>query len=233
MATSVSPLSLTSDDWSSINTILTAYNVCSNHCKRTRLETYSLSKTSLIDFLNDEQEMYRSLIQFYRQIPAFQQIHVDDEIHLIHIAHVLKDNFLENPRIALHMSEWIDSSFHQQMSKARHSYDYFIQHPIVLKLALVPLMFSANLSRLPSDQFSCQLLDQHLITQHQNTYITLLWKYLHAVYEEQDARQAIQILTFQYLRYQLLMEQMGECIVQQTDLDRFQPLTKAVLCLTH
>jgi len=240
MSLKFSSLNLAADDWSLINNITQAYDIWGLDCDTTHINKYSLTDTSLTDFLNDEQQMYRSLIRFYKQIPEFQQINVDDEIllikcnltHLIHIHHVLKDNFIENPKIGLHMSQWINQDFHQQMSKARHSYNYFIKYPIVLKLALVPLMFTINLSRLPNDELSFELIDKHLITEHQHFYITLLWKYLNVIYNENDSRQALQILIFQFLRYQLLMDQMENILLEQANSDKFHPLTKSVLRLT-
>ncbi|CAF1133198.1 unnamed protein product [Adineta steineri] len=239
MSTNFSSLDLTLDDWSLINNITHAYDICGLNYDKTRINNYSLTDSTLTDFLNDEQQMYRSLILFYNQIPGFKQLNIEDKIllikcnitHLIHLHHILKDNFIENPKIGLHMSKWIDSDFHKQMSKTRHSYDYFIEYPIVLKLALIPLMLTINLSRLPFDQLSLELNDKNLIIQYQSLYITLLWKYLNVIYDEKDAIKAVQILIFQLLRYQLLMYEMENIIKKQTNSNQFNPLTKSVLRL--
>ncbi|CAF3365919.1 unnamed protein product [Rotaria sp. Silwood2] len=231
---------LTLNDWSLINNIKDAYDTSTLDCDTIRINNYSLVDSTLKDFLNDEQQMFRSLIQFYKKIPHFKQINLEDQIilikcnitHLIHIHHVLKDNFVESPTSGLYMSKWISPDFHQQMSKTRHSLDYFIQYPMVLKIVLVAFMFIINLSRLPYNQLSIQLIDKNLIIQHQHFFITLLWKYLNVIYKEKDAIHAIQFIVFQFLRYQLLMSEMESIILDQFNSDQFHPLIKSVLRLT-
>ncbi|CAF1328938.1 unnamed protein product [Adineta ricciae] len=240
MNSSDSSLHLTSHEWLLINRIIEAYDAQIIQCDKDRFTHYSLSHTKLIDFLNDEHDMYRTLIQFYKQIEEFRQINIEDRIllikcnltHLIHIHHVLRDNFIENSKIGLHMSQWISPSFHAQMSQARHRYDYFIKYPSVLKLALSSLIFTINLSRLSPKQSTLTLTDYKLIVQHQYYYVTLLWKYLNVTCGEKYAIKAVEILVFQYLRYQLLMEHMEDVIIHDRNPTEYCPLTKSVLCLT-
>jgi hypothetical protein len=146
--------------------------------------------------------------------------------------HVLKDDFQENPKIGLLMSKWISPDFHRRMSKTRHSLDFFLKHPTVLKISLVTLMFIINLSRLPFQQLSFELIDRPLLIENQNFFITLLWKYLNVIYNEQDAIKALQCIIFQFLRYQLLMDEMENIVVKQNNPEEFHPLTKSVLRLT-
>jgi len=231
---------LTLDDWSLINNLSHAYDIWALAYDTNHINNYSLVNSSLIEFLNDEQQVYRNLIEFFKQIPHFKQIDLEDQIllikcnitHLVHIHHVLKDHFQENPKIGLHMSKWISPDFHRQMSKTRHALDYFYQHPIVLKIALVTFMFIINLSRLPYEQLSFQFINKHLLIENQNFFITLLWKYLNVIYNEKDAIRATQCLVFQFLRYQVLMYEMENIIIKQNNPDQFHPLTKSILRLT-
>ncbi|CAF1200309.1 unnamed protein product [Rotaria sordida] len=185
-------------------------------------------------------KFYDCLIQFYKKIPHFKQINLEDQIllikcnisHLIHIHYILKDNFIENSNIDLYLNKWINSNLYQQMSKIHYSFNCFIQYPIVLIIVLVAFMFIINLSRLPDYQLSLQLIDRHLISEHHNFFITLLWKYLNVIYDKKDAIQAIEFIVFQFLRYQLLIYEMGSIILNQINPDQFHPLMKSVLCLT-
>jgi hypothetical protein len=232
---SSSSSNLTLDEWSLINNVSHTYDNWALANQTNHLE----NDLSLTDFLNGEQNVYQNLIEFFKKIPQFKQIDIKDQIllikcnitHLVHVHHVLKDHFKEDPQIGLHMSRWINSDFHQQMSKNRHSLDYFIQHPIVLKLSLVTFIFIINLSRLPYEQLSIQLNNQKLLIKNQDFFITLLWKYLNVIYNEKDAIKATQLIVFQYLRYQLLMEQMETIIIKQNNTNQFHPLTKSVLRL--
>ena len=65
MNTFFSCRSLTLDDWSLINNITNAYDTWGLDCDTSHINNYSLTDSSLTDFLNDEQQMYRSLIEFF------------------------------------------------------------------------------------------------------------------------------------------------------------------------
>ena len=231
---------LTSTDWSLINYLSEIYDKRLFELKRNSLENYSLENGTLVDFLNGEENVYGNLIEFYKQIPLFQQLHLDDQIlliksnltHLVHLHHILRDHFKENPKIGHLMSKWMNIDFHKQMSKTRHSLDYFIDHPMVLKLSLVMFIFMINLSRFPSKEISIDFLDRCSIVENQNLLITLLWKYLHRIYDEKQAIKGIQLIVFQYLRYQSLIEDMEMTISNKFNSNQFHPLTKSVLHLS-
>lgn len=201
---------------------------------------YSLNSSTLTDFLNNEEKVYKNLIEFFKSIPQFQQIDIEDQIllikcnitHLVHIHHVLKDNFIENSQIGFQMTQWVNRQFHENMSKNRLKLSRFHQHPIILKISLAIFIFSINLSRLSSKQFDCQLNNPNQILENQNYFLTLLIKYLNRIYNENDSDKAIQTLVFQYLQYQLLMDQMELFIQNHLTDQHFLPLTKSVLRLT-
>lgn len=240
MNNNINSWELTSNDWSFINCLSEMYDKRVSEIQRTSLENYSSEKSTLVDFLNDEGIVYENLIEFYKQIPLFRTLHLDDQIlliksnltHLVHLHHILKDHFQENAQIGHLMTQWINLDFHQAMSKTRHSLDYFIEHPLVLKLSLVMLIFMINLSRFPSKEISIDFLDRYSIIENQNFFITLLWKYLHRIYDEKRAIKGIELIVFQYLRYQILIEDMEMFITNQCPSKHFHPLTKSVLHFT-
>ena len=184
--------------------------------------------------------MYRSLIDFYKQIPEFRRITVDDQIllikcnltHLVHVHHVLKDRFTDNAHIGRLMSRWISPSFHRQMCDTRRQYDYFLEHPLILKLGLIVQIFTLNLSRLPDEDLHCDFADRRALLQSQDVYVTLLWNYLNVIFDTRGAVQAMGVLVFQYLRYQQLMNEMDSFIMQHFRPEQFHPLTKSALRLS-
>ncbi|CAF1257840.1 unnamed protein product [Rotaria sordida] len=119
------------------------------------------------------------------------------------------------------------------MSEIRHSFIYFIQYSIVLKLILVAFIFIINLSRLCYNQLSFQLINRNLIIQHQNFYTTVLWKYLNVIYNKKHAiGEMKKFIIFQFLSYQLLMYDMENIILNQISSDQSHPLMKSVVCLS-
>ena len=227
------------EDYSVINNINHSYDQWALQCDTEHIKYYSLERTSLVHFLNDEQQMFRSLIDFYKQVPEFRRIPIDDQVllikcnltHLVHVHHVLKDQFTENTHIGRLMSRWISPSFHNQMSRARRTYDYFLKHPMILKLSLVVLIFTVNLSRLPDEDLHNELLARRSLGNCQELYVTLLWNYLNAIFDERGAVQSMGLLVFQYLRYQRLMNEMDLFIVEHFHPAQFHPLTKSAFRL--
>lgn len=232
-----SSIILTINDWSLINSISQTYETRAFVNQRNSLENYSLENSTLIDFFNDEQIIYRNLIEFFKRIPLFQQVHLDDQMlliksnltHLVHLHHILKDHFQENPRIGFLMSKWINPDFHQQMSDNRHRLDHFIEHPMILKISLLVFIFLTNFSRISSSDFSFQIHDHSTIMNNQNLFITLLWKYLHMIYDENNARKSMQLIIFQYLRYQSLITDMEMIISKKFHSNEFHPLIQSLL----
>ena len=231
---------LTVDHSPLINNINHSYDQWALQCDTEKMNYYSLERTSLVRFLNDEQQIFASLIEFFKQIPEFRSIIVKDQIllikcnltHLVHIHHVLKDRFVENPHIGQLMSRWISPSFNSRLSRIRNFYDYFLEHPIILKLSLVVLIFTINLSRLPEEDLRNEFADRKALIGFQEMYATLLWNYLNVVFDKRRAVQSLSLVVFQYLRYQQLMNEMDLFIGEHFHPDQFHPLTKSVFRLT-
>lgn len=231
---------LTIDEHSLINNLHHSYDRTLSNCFRPNIQNYSVQRSSLVDFLNDEKEMYRSLIDFYKQIPQFRRIDLEDQIllikcnltHLIHLHHVLKDQFHEPNQMDPLMSQWIDPTFHQQMSKTRGNYNYFSTKPILLKLILVVFIFTMNASRLTDFDLNNDFLHPEILLENQHFFVNLFIKYLTMISDENQVQKSIQIFVFQYLRYQTLMNQMDSFVYQTCQHEQFHPLSKSVLRLT-
>lgn len=186
--------------------------------------------------------MFESLIEFYKKIPEFQQINHHDQIllikcnlnHLIHIDHVLKENFHESSSYEKLMSHWIHFHFHQNMSKIRENYNHFIENPLVLKLTLVTMIFTINLSSLPIEQFSNEFYNQKQLIEIQEFYLLLLMKYLRLIYGEKRSIQLFSILIFQHLRYQQIMNYFEIFLLKKKFFQHhhIHPLIKSILRLT-
>jgi hypothetical protein len=173
---------------------------------------YTLPPT-LIEFLNTETEMHQSLISFYKLIPDFNELDIEDRVllikfnmhKLVHLHRILIHKFQENPLIGKHMSQWIGEDFHNQMSRTCQSFDRFIEHPLIIKLVLLVFIFTINLStRSGSPQFD-EYKNPKKLYELQNYYTTVLWRYLNHVFEENEAILAFEIIVMQILRYQELM----------------------------
>ncbi len=190
--------------------------------------------------MNGETKMHASLIWFYKSIPDFTKLHIEDQIllikrnliNIVHLHYILVQNFQESPIIGLYMSKWINEDFHQRMSRTRRYFDRFIEHPLILKLALIVLIFSINISpQRDINQFD-QYINEMNIREIQDFYITILWRYLNYLFGERKAIQSIEIIVTQILQFQSLMDIVEEYIRQKPDRHTFNHLFKSLFRLT-
>lgn len=230
---------ISSEDRILLNNIINAYKIGASRADCSHIYRCT-SSTTLAQFLNQEGAMYESLIYFYKQIPEFKQFDLDDRILLIksnvtntiHLHHIIVENFQELTAMNELMPRWISQDYHQQNARTRARMNYFMKYPIVLKLSLIIFVFSINLSTPhPKSQFSDYSTKRQLY-ETQNFYMSLLWRYLNYVFNQNDAIQSIQILVTQILRYQSLMVTMDEIIHKKGYENEFIPLMQSVFRLT-
>ncbi|CAF4476408.1 unnamed protein product [Rotaria sp. Silwood2] len=232
---------LCDDDRIVLNNIINAYKLGANQADYSHINRCT-SSTTLTQFLNEEVNMYESLINFYKQIPEFKKYNLTDRIllikcnitNMIHLHHIIVENFQELTHMAEHMPRWTSQEYHEQMHRARNKMNYFMKYPLILKIALVVFIFSINLS-IPCGNNSSQFTDynnKRQLYENQNFYILLLWRYLNYLFNEYEAIRSIQLLVTQILRYQTLMDEMDEIICKKGYQNEFNPLMQSVLRLT-
>jgi hypothetical protein len=195
---------------------------------------------TLIDFINEESKIHESLINFYKSIPQFNQLDINDRILLIklnfvkivHLHCIVMQKFHENPSIGACMSKWIGPDFHNQMSRTRGQFDHFIEHPLILKLALIVFIFSINLSTSCGTESEDDYINKTSISEIQDFYATVLWRYLNSVYDEKGAIRSLEIIVTQILHYQSLMVIMEEHVKQAISNNPFHQLESSLFRLT-
>lgn len=184
--------------------------------------------------------MYQSLIVFYKQIPEFQQYDLADQIllikcnllNMIHFHHTIVENFEELIPLDSHMPRWVSLDFHLEMARTRKRFDQFMKYPHVLQISLIVFIFSINLSTPRGSSQFTDYINKSKLMKSQNFYISLLWRYLNYLFNEDEAVRAIQTIVMQVLRYQTLMNVMDEFIQNDGHQILFDPLTQSVLRLT-
>jgi hypothetical protein len=184
--------------------------------------------------------VYESLISFYKSVPQFNKLDIKDRVLLIklnfnkiiHLHCIVINKFQEHPLIGYYMSQWVNADFHQRILRTYRCFDRFIQHPLVLKLALIVFIFSTNLST----PYDIDPLDDYTnkidIRRIQDFYITVLWRYLNILYEEREAIRSMEIIMTQILHYQILMGILEEHLRQQPDSGTCSPLESCLFRLT-
>ncbi|CAF0878563.1 unnamed protein product [Adineta ricciae] len=222
-----------------INNVINTHKLGVERANCSHIAKYS-SSASLTQFLNDENVNHESLIYFYKLIPEFKQFDLNDQIllvkcnlkNIIHLHLILVENFRENPHIGEHMSKWITKDFHRQMSQTRTRFDRFMAYPQVLKLTLVAFIFSTNLSAPRDSRQDIDFRNRRRLFEIQNFYVSLLWRYLLYLFDEQEAQRSMSLIVMQILRYQLLMDTMDNALQKYGQEDLSNPLMRSVFRLT-
>ncbi|UJR14812.1 hypothetical protein I4U23_001799 [Adineta vaga] len=213
-----------------LNNITHAYQSTANQTDGLRFNHYNESM-SLIQFLDKESAIHKSLIEFYKKIPQFKQLNLDDEVRLIksnliniiHLHDILIQNFSESPSIGYFMSKWIHQDFHHHMSQARQCLYRFYEHPLILKLALIVFIFTIYECNDYSDKFRIEELHEF--------FIALLWRYLKHLYSEDEAIQSMDIIKKQILQFQTLMNVMEDIVRREKSTNISDQLMQCVFRL--
>jgi len=127
----------------------------------------------------------------------------------MNLHYILIQNFQEDPQIGVFMSKWIGEDFHHQMSRTRQYFYRFMQHPLILKLALVIFIFSIH----ETDDYRNKIN----VLRIQDFYTALLWRYLNYLFEETEAIRSMTIISTQILHFQSLMTFVAKRIKKETE----------------
>jgi hypothetical protein len=184
--------------------------------------------------------MHGSLIWYYKSIPDFKQFDLDDQLlliksnvlNIIHLHHIILQNFQDNPKIGEYMSKWIDPDFHYQMAKTRRYFYRFTKYPLLLKLTLIVFIFSMNLSIPEGSTRFNEYKDRRKLYECQNYYTTILWNYLTHLFDQKDAIRAMEIIVTQILRYQQLMVIMKRFVENESKHDVLHSLIQSIFGLS-
>lgn len=217
---------------------MNAYKIGADQADCSHMNRYT-STATFTQFLNDETIMYESLIMFFKHIPEFKQHGLTDQIalikfnalDLIHLHHILVQDFHMPLQIGPHMSRWISANFNEQILEARYKYNRFMKYPILLKIVLVVFVFTIYLTGSCSSNHFMDRKNKTQVVDSQNFYAELLWRYLNYLFDEYEAIRAMQFIVTQILRFQLLMNIVDEVIQEGPHSSEFNPLMKSILRL--
>ncbi|CAF3322635.1 unnamed protein product [Rotaria socialis] len=142
--------------------------------------------TNLCDFLNEYSLMHKVLIDYFKVIPEFNTLAIDDKICLIRNQFGVVNNINEaivHPGISNNLivssSNVYGTYITNRLIKSIQRIAPFTNDPIILKLLLLVVAFSSGNCRNRNDTEMDQICNDTLsIYFAQNIYTELLWKYV-------------------------------------------------------
>lgn len=161
------------------NTVIVAKNNQFQHFPATQ-------HTSIHDFFNEVAQLFPVFIDYFKHIPEFESIVVDDKIRLVknHFGVMLNINEpLMHPVTSSNLiATWSNIygvDIAARLLKRNHILEQFIYDPILLKIVLIVLVLSSSNARMLESTDIDQICDYPLpIFHYQSVYVELLWRYI-------------------------------------------------------
>jgi hypothetical protein len=208
----------------------------------------SESPNSLLQHINSRSVSALRLLTFFKQIPEFNDLNVQDKVTLIKynlmplviINGTLSyrediDQVLETetdvPWNSSFMQEVHGEEIYQQVRKVFESFLRIAQYDRkIILLALIVLILTKGFTG-DSDTTQPILNDELAVYRAQSYYTELLWKYMETVHGAEKATLTYQQLIFSFISWQTLDGKIRRNIRQvlsPTDMDDMLPLMKSL-----
>lgn len=189
-------------------------------------------------FFNEYQNREVTLIEYFKYIPEFNRLSIDDKVRLIR-NHFGTMYYINEPILAKYESNKLVSSLHNSFHtklavQMLHSIDLmsaYVNDPVLLKIMLIVRSLSSGINRYRNDTDMDRIFDDtRSIFNGQNVYIELLWRYiLYQLPSEQDAVKFFNKLIMNILSIQHTYL-MADCYLYnlQDEIDLLEPLMRSM-----
>ena len=191
------------------------------------------------------------LLSFFKQIPEFDQLNVNDKITLIKfnlmIALGMNSTLLYNPQTKQTTEADTDMPWNTQFCQLLYGHDTLTKvkkictgltsvakyDEVIIQLALVIVILTNGLSTINED--GSMVNDGMAVHRAQTHYVELLWKYMEATLGFEKTIELYSSLVFCITSWQTILEEMRYHIVRvlsPTDVDELLPVIKSVFRIT-
>ena len=189
----------------------------------------SIDQLTIPTFFNRYSTIHISLIEYFKLIPEFHQLSIEDKVRL------MKNHFLQNLTINLSilyptLPQQIFTSVGQLFpSDVAQSIHVYLNDPILLKLLLIVMTLSSSISRACPSLDSDENYENTLsIFTAQNIYVELLWRYIVSTVESEA--EAVKFF-HKLLLFLLLLQRMTSIVDEKIsnsayEIDQMEPLMR-------
>lgn len=196
----------------------------------------------LHDFYNRKKPVIINFINYFKHLPEFQQLNVDDQVLLIkqntHLLLPLNYALLKAPIHSQFRYTYIQTigcidniNLHSMYTYLSNSFLLFVNiDPLIVKLLIIILFFtitntqSTNFETIDYKQFE-------FIRYIQSSYVELLWMYMIEQCGEINARKLFTNIIMKFLHLQLAIDRIDSIIRLNNDIQHVDVLLKSVLQL--
>ena len=196
----------------------------------------------LHEFFNRKKPILINFISYFKHLPEFDQVDVDDQVLLIkqNIRLLLPINYalLKTPTYSQFRSTNIQTigclnninldTIYQHLSNS--FVDFVTADPVMIKTFLIILFFTPNSQSINFD--SVEYHQIMTIKRIQSSYAELLWLYLMEKWGEVQAIHLFTKVIAAYLRLQIIIDRIDSIIRANDDVQYLDSLMKTILQLT-
>jgi hypothetical protein len=208
----------------------------------------SMHTITFLQTLNSQSVAVMRLLSFFKQIPEFNQLNVDDKVTLIkyNLMTVLGINctLSYNTETDQIIETDSDLPWNTQYFQILHGYNMCMQSKKIfgsllhiakydqkiIQLILISLILAKGFST--SDAHEPALNDNMAVYRAQSYYIELLWKYMETVHGSEKTIHLFSELIVHVISWQTIQEEMRNNIMRTlspTDVNELLPIMKSVL----
>jgi hypothetical protein len=199
----------------------------------------TVEHSSIHTFFNEYTHRQKSLIEYFKIIPEFNRLSIDDKVRLIknHLATMISINepILDgsiSPTLTVSIKNVFTPELASNILRSAHLMCTYMHDPMLLKLLLIVQTLSSSINRYRSDSSLDFIYDDtRAILAGQNIYIELLWRYiLSRSSSEEDAVKFFNKLVLNLLFTQHTYFMIGNYIVQsvKNEIDQLEPLMQSM-----
>ncbi|UJR36791.1 hypothetical protein I4U23_029504 [Adineta vaga] len=196
----------------------------------------------LCDFYNRKKPVIVNFVSFFKHLPEFQQLHIDDQVLLIkqNIHFLLPVNYalLKTPNHSQFRYTYVQTidcvnniNLHSLYQSLSNSFVSLVTtDPLIIKLLCITLFFTPNLQYTNIDRIEYKRLEY--IKEVQSNYVELLWLYMLEKFGEKQARNLFVNMIMKYLNIQVMIDKINQIIRLNNDIQYIDELMKSILQLT-
>lgn len=197
----------------------------------------------LNDFFNRKKPIFINFISYFKRLPEFQQLNVDDQVLLIkqNIRILLPVNYalLKTPPNSKFRYTYIKTigcidniNLHTMYAYLSNCFVPFVTlDPLIIKLLLITLFFTTTNSQSINYEIN-EYQDIESIKRIQSSYVELLWLYMIEKCGEDKARSLFINIIMKFTHLQTMLDQIDSIIRVNEDIQHIDDLMKSILQLT-
>ena len=231
-------LYLTISDQTILQNVFNAYSLTCGIVGKYRSENLPVLHSTIHTFFNDFSDRHRSLVEYFKKVPEFVQLSMDDKVRLLrnHFGTMLNINEsiiggYISTGVVLNLHNVFGQQLGNDVLRSMEKLNVYGSDPILLKLVLIVRSLSSGMNRFRKEYEVDPVFDDpKTIFRGQSRYIELLWRYILArAPSDDEAVKFFNKLVLDLLFLQRTCYHVGNYVYQkEEEIERMEPVMQCM-----